>query len=320
MHAPPHAAGGPWLPAAVTLPSLRAGGIHTCLATIFTELGGTDPGVGYPEGDAHAAHTAGLAQLAVYQRWHEEGHVSLDGSIARPRLAILMECADPIRTPEEVHWWAQQGVIAIGMAWARGSRYAHPDKSADKVGLSNLGSALVREIDKAGLVHDVSHLSDAAFAQLLDLASGPIIASHSNCRAIVDPTGANQRHLTDAQIAHIVRRGGVIGLNLFSRFLVPGGWKGDTGPRATIAQTIAHIEHICNIAGHTYAVGLGSDMDGGFSASTLPEGIHTPSDLGVLLESLSARGWSDQDVQGFAHANWQRVFAKLLEPRAHLAS
>src|SRR5438128_424675 len=76
MTAAPEVAGGPDLPGCVTLPSLAAGNVRACLGTVFTELGGKNP-ASYPEGDATAAHRAGLAQIATYQSWAERGHVSL---------------------------------------------------------------------------------------------------------------------------------------------------------------------------------------------------------------------------------------------------
>jgi membrane dipeptidase len=306
--------GGPHVPAAVTFPELRTGGVAACLGTIFTEAGGTDT-VGYPVGDAEAAHAAGVRQLERYRRWEREGLMRLspdraalaqatDGPL---HVGILMECADPIRTPDEVPWWAAQGVLAIGMAWARGSRYAtgnSPESFGGGAGLTDLGRALVPEIDGAGLVHDASHLSDRAFAELAALSGGRIIASHSNCRTFL-ANGSDERlpfrHLTDEQVREIVRRGGVIGLVIYSRFL-----RADLGEhgRASIDDAMPHLDRICEIAGHRRAVGLGSDMDGGFCAERLPRGIDSAADLPRLLDALSARGWPDSDIHAFAWGNW----------------
>lgn len=326
---------GPFAPASVTLPELAAGNVRLALATVFTEPDGDDA-VAYPAGDAQRAHAVGRAQVEAYLTWRDLGLVSIDlpaclrsepgiGEIRggmgvasvvpvplEKRLArlsntlhigILIEGADPIRTPDELPWWKDRGACAVGLTWARTSRYAGGNTT--DLGITDLGRALVREIDRLGLVHDVSHLSDRSFAELLDLTDRRIIASHSNCRAIVDPSGANQRHLTDAQIRAIVQRGGVIGLNLFSKFLRPAGKEG----RATIAEAVAHVERVCDLAGSRAHVGLGSDADGGFSALALPEGINRPRDFDRLAEALAARGWSDDDVTGFAWKNWARFWA-----------
>lgn len=326
---------GPFPPASITLPDLGAGNVRFALATVFVEPDGTDA-VGYPAGDAARAHAVGRAQLEAYLTWRDAGvvlidvprclrsepgigeirggmgvasvvPVSLEKRIARLgntlHIGILIEGADPIRAPDELGWWAERGACAVGLAWARLSRYAGGNTT--DVGITDLGRALVREIDRLGLVHDVSHLSDRAFRDLLDLTDRRLIASHSNCRGIVDPSGRNQRHLTDEQIRRIVDRRGIIGLNLFSRFIRPAGADG----RATIDEAIAHIDRICDLAGSRLHVGLGSDADGGFSALNLPDGIDRPRDFVKLLDALSARGWSDDDIAGFAWKNWASFWA-----------
>ncbi|MCH8260936.1 MAG: membrane dipeptidase [Planctomycetes bacterium] len=118
-------------------------------------------------------------------------------------------------------------------------------------------------------------------------------------------TGDNQRHLRDDHIKAIGDRGGVIGLNLFSKFLVPDG-------RATIDDCVAHVEHVCELMGHRKGVGLGSDADGGFAANALPVDLDHPRKYGALLEPVQEAGWSDADLQGFCCANWTRVSAKAL--------
>jgi membrane dipeptidase len=337
-------------PAGATLPSLIEGRVRLCLGTIFTEPDGEGP-EGYPAGDVERAHTVGRAQLEAYLTWRDRAVISLDrlaalraqhaggsgglGEIragmgvsevvplstratlaripARPpiHLGILIENADIIKSPDQLAWWQERGVVAVGMAWAKSSRYAGGNRSSD--GLTPLGKDLVREMDRLGIVHDVSHLSDRAFADLCETTDKLLIASHSNCRAITDPSGANQRHLTDAQIVEIARRGGVIGLNLFSMFLTPRC--GESG-RATIDETIAHLERICELAGEGGGVGgrrhigLGSDMDGGFAADRLPKGINRPRDYQRLAEALADRHWSDADIDAFAAGNWMRVFGQ----------
>lgn len=318
----------PWPPASVTLDSLREGHVTRFLATIFTEAGGNDPGVSYPPGDAAAAHEAGVSQLQTYQSWHRVGLVHIDGTqqwggdevsrsqtTAPLRCSLLMECADPIRVPAELSWWVERGVRSIGLAWGNGSRYAagNTQDPATDPGLTPMGRELVREMDRLHVVHDVSHLSDRALDDLLAATNKPVIASHSNCRSLIArqplPPGAPkttlQRHLADDTIREIARRGGVIGLNLYSPFLIPGALR---TRRATVDEAMTHVEHICTLAGHTSAVGLGSDMDGGFSGAMLPEGIDRPSDLSRLVDAFSARGWSDEDIERFAWKNWTDFF------------
>ena len=107
-----------------------------------------------------------------------------------------------------------------------------------------------------GIIHDVSHLAEESFWQLLDISSGPVMASHSNCRAIV-PT---DRQLSDEMIGALISRGAVIGINFFDRFLLPPA---EIGRRADLGDVVRHIRHICDLAGNAQHVGLGTDMDGG---------------------------------------------------------
>jgi microsomal dipeptidase-like Zn-dependent dipeptidase len=147
-------------------------------------------------------------------------------------LGVLMECADPIRDPDELPWWVERGVVAIGLAWWRGSRYATGNgepSCTSGIGLTDLGRELVKRMDAQGVVHDASHLSDRALDDLFALTDKPVIASHSNCRALLG--GVNQRHLTDEAILEIGRRGGVIGLNLVKNFIRAGLNRADPNDR-----------------------------------------------------------------------------------------
>ncbi len=348
MLAPLDRGAEPHAPAAVTLEELKPdagrgwGGVRFALATVFAEPDGTGP-EGYPAGDVERAYRVGRAQLEVYLTWRDRGLVALDlGRVLRsepgvgeirggmgvaeaveapigrrveralsrrgPALhfGVLIENADPVRSPGELGWWVERGVVAVGLAWAKPSRYAGGNST--QLGLTDLGREMVAEMDRLGVVHDVSHLSDRALEELLGATDRAVIASHSNCRSLLGGggVGENQRHLRDETIAEIGRRGGVVGLNLFSRFLRAGIGEGE---RATVGECIAHVEHVCGVMGHRRGVGLGSDMDGGFSAASLPGGINRPRDLGRLAEGLRGRGWSDEEIEWFAWGNWARFWA-----------
>ncbi len=313
------AAGGPDLPAAVTLPSLRAGNVRYCLATVFTEPDGTDAACSYPAGDAEAAAAVGRRQLEVYEAWVKAGWMVLGaGGEAPLRAWILVEGADVLRGPEELPEWVGRGVAAIGLTWAKPSRYAGGNMT--DMGLTDLGRGMVGAMDALGILHDLSHLSDRASDELLSLTDRRVVASHSNCRNLIDDGSARgdgvppfQRHLRDEVIREIGRRGGVVGINLFSMFLIRGGAR---DRRATVEEAVAHIERVCELTGSRRHVGLGSDMDGGFSASKLPQGIDEPAGLGLLAEALQRGGWSGAEIEGFASENWLRVMREADAGRA----
>ncbi len=325
MHADLGDCRGRFQPPAVTLPSLSQGRVTACLGTVFTEA--TDPGNAesesgpytYPIGDADAAHRAGMRQLLLYRAWRDAGIISPMPLRARPaepstaplRLGVLVECADPITTPDELGQWVGLGVVAIGLAWWHQSRYAGgngTDHHQPGNGLTDLGRAMVQRMDELGVVHDLSHLSQRAVDDLLGATDATVMASHSNSRVLMgDPDSKpNQRHLNDETIIEIARRRGVIGLNLLGDFITPGLKKGE---RAKISDCVRHIEHVCALTGSRRHIGLGSDMDGGFGADGLPEGINTPADLTRITDALSQSGWNDDDIANFAHGNWERFWA-----------
>lgn len=302
----PAQAGGADAPGGITFPSLSAGNVQACLGTIFIEPDGSPEAIAYKSGDAVSANRAAKAQLDLYHHWRNQGLIRLmnapeSGRIDAPLLGILVEGADGIVSPDDLAWWVERGVVAIGLAWAKQTRYAGGNTT--QTGLTDLGRQLVKEMDRLNVVHDASHLSDAALNELFSLTDKPVIASHSNCRAIVDLPGEEprQRHLTDASIREISRRGGIIGVNLFSMFIIPGGKK---DRRATIDEWCEHVDHICAIVGDRKHVGLGSDADGGFSCLKQPEGINCPAEYHKLLEGLARRGWAQPDLEDFAWNNW----------------
>jgi membrane dipeptidase len=332
----PHA--GPDAPGCVSLSTLRSSPVRAALATVFIEpvehpshaqhtqpTPPHDSRVTYTAGNKHEAASIALAQLRTYQGWHREGLIELakQGSLRcstasqQPRIGILLEGADSLREPSDIAWWHAQGVVAVGLSWGNHSRYAagnadsRSGQTSPSLGLTPLGRELVPMLDELQIVHDVSHLADASLEELLSMTNARVVATHSNCRALLPekrtPAGQlNQRHLTDDSIREIARRGGVIGLNLFDAFLLPP--QSASGARATIDHAANHVLHICELLGHAKSVGLGSDMDGGFSRNRLPVGIECPQQLPALLEALASRGMPAQDIAAFAHTNWERVF------------
>ncbi|MGA1223978.1 MAG: dipeptidase [Phycisphaerales bacterium] len=297
-------------PFACTLDSLAEGQVRVAFGTIFTECGG-DPSkdrAAYRDSDdLEGAHRAGLLQLEWYEEMERAGAIDIirsaddleraaSGRSGRLGVVILMECADPIRSPEEVAWWHARGLRAVGLSWGYGSRYAGGNARAG--GLTPLGRRFVEALDAHAVLHDASHLSRAAFDDLLESTTRMVIASHSNAQTLLPD---NERHLTDAQIGAIRARDGWIGLNLYGRFLAHGR-------AATIDDCVAHTMHAARIAGFD-RVGLGSDLDGGFGRESLPEGIASPCDYARLIRALDEAGFAREGgtAAGFAHDNLLRA-------------
>lgn len=302
----------PGLPRGISIPALRRGRVRVFLGTIFTELGTESNAWSYRgHDDVEGAHAAGVRQLEAYEALERAGHLTLvrtaadldrcaaapDGSA--PGVVLLMEGADPIRSPDEAAWWHARGVRAVGLTWARGSRYAGGNATGGP--LTDLGRRLVAALDACGILHDASHLSDAAFEGLCDATPARIVATHSNCRALVAPS---ERHLTDAQVRTIADRDGMVGLNLYGKFLA-------SDRRATLSDAVRHVVHAASIAGRD-RVGLGSDFDGGFAPADCPEGCGRPEELPALAGALRTAGFAEAELSAFAHGNWLRTLRAAL--------
>ena len=218
-------------------------------------------------------------------------------------MLLLLEGADPIRDPSEIPWWFSRGLRAVGLAWKQ-TRYAGGTRAPGP--LTPEGIILAKALDSAGIIHDTSHLAEQSFWQLLDLTTGPVMASHSNCRSIV-PT---DRQLSDDMIRAISSRSGVIGINFYDKFLLPPDQYAKR--RATLADVVRHIKHICDLTGAATHVGIGTDMDGGLGRNEIPHEITTSADLPRIADALSSAGFTDKDVIAIMGANWRDFLARSL--------
>jgi membrane dipeptidase len=216
-----------------------------------------------------------------------------------------MEGADPVLTPGQVEEWFNAGLRIIGPAHYGPSPYARGHDMTG--GLFPQGPALLKEMERVGMILDVTHLSDQCFFEAVDIYGGPILASHHNCRALVD----NPRQLMDEQIKRIVQRGGVIGTALDAWMMVPGWMRGQSKPEeagAKLEIMVDHIDHVCQLAGNTRHAAIGTDLDGGFGREQSPYDLDTIADLQRVPEMLRRRGYKEQDVEQIMYGNWVRFF------------
>src|SRR5262249_47892800 len=147
---------------------------------------------------------------------------------------------------------------------------------------------------------------EESFWQALERFGGPVIASHSNCRALV-PT---DRHLSDQMIRAIAERDGVIGTVLANQFLV-SGWTPAAGP-VTLEAVVRHIDRICQLTGSARHSALGSDFDGGFGVESTPDAFDSIADLSKLAGALAQRDYSPADIEGILGGNWLRFLSHAL--------
>ena len=262
------------------------------------------------------AYALGQKQLSYYQNLTNNPHLTLvttkrtlqdviNGDY-RLGLVISMEGADPILFPAHLHEWVSGGLRVIGLAHGR-TRYS--GGTGEPGPLTPLGRELLAEMEREPLILDLSHMAEASFFEALELFHGPVIATHSNCRALI-PT---DRHLSDEMIRAIVKRGGVIGIALFNRFL-RADWveTGRVKERVTLADFVKQVNHIRDLIGGTSHVGIGSDFDGGFGSESIPSEMDTATDLPKIADTLAHAGYSDLDISGIMGANWLNFIRKTL--------
>jgi membrane dipeptidase len=310
----------------VGLPDLLGGGVGLVFGTLFT-LPASAMSSDLPRERVYTtpeeAHAQAVEQLEVYRRLAAgRADVSLIATRAelaelraawargerRLGLVVLMENGDPIREPGEAAWWAAQGVRIVGPAW-QATRYCGGTKMPGP--LTPLGRALMPELERAGLVLDVSHMAEESFWQALDRFGGAVIASHSNCRALA-PERSADRHLSDQMIKALIERDAVIGAVLFNGFIAAEYQNDDPKRRFPVARLVRHIDHICQIAGSARHCAIGSDLDGGLGQEHIPAEIDSCADLHLLAEGLLAAGFRQADVDLIMGGNWLRTLEKTL--------
>jgi len=203
-----------------------------------------------------------------------------------------------------------RGVRYLTLTWSNTNDWA--DASGDEPrhgGLSRFGHEVVRELNRLGMLVDVSHASDETFWDSLAVTTKPVIASHSSARALADVP----RNLSDEMLRAVADNGGVVMVNFGGAFLDPrkagvGRVLWDVlvhlGPSITpLALLLDHIEHVARVAGVDH-VGLGSDFDG---TLFLPEGASDVAGFPNVTAGLAARGWSDGALRKLLGENVLRV-------------
>ena len=311
-------------------PELRKAGVAVCLATVLARV---KPDV--PPGDRQrrrciddghpaAAHATAQGQLAVYRLLESQGEIAFLRTADelrrhwrrwqsphddKPPLGIIlaMEGADPIVSPRQCESWWQDGLRSLSLAHYGRSRYAVG--SGIEGPLTAEGRELLAEMERVGMILDVTHLSEPGFTEALELFGGPVMASHNNCRTLVP----GDRQFSDEQVRRLVERDTVIGVALDAWMLHPGWQKGRTPRDAVRIDTVCdHLDHICQLAGDCRHAAIGSDLDGGYGTEQTPAGLDSIADLQKLGEILARRGYSDEDIDAVFHGNWLRFFERHL--------
>lgn len=251
------------------------------------------------------------------------------------------------------------GVRYMTLTWSNTNEWADSSGDLDDArvehhgGLTGLGREVVREMNRLGMMVDVSHVSDATFWDVLKTTHAPIIASHSSARALTD----SPRNLTDEQLRAVATNNGVVMVNFYPAFLSDAwreGWaataaereplyavaaapfleRGEPVPygvplavdRAFYAERLSetlplvpfealidHLDHVARVAGIDH-VGLGSDFDG---FALLPDGLKSAADLPKITEALEERGYTAEQLRKLLGGNLLRVFGDVVDEAAN---
>jgi membrane dipeptidase len=184
------------------------------------------------------------------------------------------------------------GVRSMGLVWNQRNLIADGvGERRTRGGLTTFGVEVVREMNRLGMIVDVSHLTDEGFYDVIETSRAPIMATHSNARAVCD----HPRNLTDDQIRTLAVNGGVMGINFAPAFVR----KED----ANVEAVLDHVDHVVGLVGPDH-VGLGSDFDG---IGPPPRGLSDPTCLWRLTEGLMKRGYAADDIRKVLGGNHLRV-------------
>lgn len=190
---------------------------------------------------------------------------------------------------------------AVALTWNWENEIGYPGSGGSEKGLKPFGRELVAEMDRRGILTDVSHLNDAGFWDVVKLSALPPIATHSNLRWLCDVS----RNLTREMARAIIDRGGFIGMNFYSAFLAKDG-------TPTIDDVVRHIDALMELGGED-VLGFGSDFDG---ISAWPEGLATPADFPNLIDALRRHGYTEPQIEKIAWKNYWRVLKQAEKHRA----
>jgi len=303
--------------ATVSLGELRKGNIGLVVATQiarYVDKSSALPGWNSPE--QAWAQTQG--QLAYYKALEREGelnpirnltelnaHLSYwennSDTLKKIGYILSLEGADSIVSLEYLEIAHAYGLRSLGPAHYGPGRYAQGTNATG--GLGPTGRPLLAKMKELNIILDATHLCDDSFWEAMEHHDGPVWASHQNSRTLVD----HNRQFTDAQFKELFTRKAVIGMPLDAWMMIPDWVRGKSTPQNTglvLNHMIDHVDHICQLAGNTDHVGLGTDLDGGFGREQCPSDLETIADLQKIPQLLSQRGYSDMDIKKFAHQNW----------------
>jgi membrane dipeptidase len=303
--------------ATTSFPDLVNGNVRVVFGTLWVNPCSSTFKIKPCYSTADEAHAQAKTQLEYYRQMERRGIISIIKTRAQleeivistsPKigLVVLMEGADPIRTPAEARDWYKEGLRIVAPAWSA-TRYSGGTKAPGP--LTKDGVNLIEEMESCCFILDCAHFSEQSFFEALDKFHGNVIASHVNSRMFCD----TDRHLSDDMIRALTSKGGVIGNVLYNGFL-DGNWtKQNPKSAVTLSQVVKNIVHVCDVSRSKEHSGIGSDLDGGFGYESIPLELDTSADLYKIGDVLRTEAnFSDKEVAGVLGGNFLRILRQAL--------
>lgn len=284
----------------VDLPRLRAGGVTAQIFACFVPIHQYHRGA-----TRYALHMVDVLHQALDtypdQLLLAAGAADIRRAQAEGKVAAILglEGAEPLSDSLALlRSFYRLGVRVLGLTWNFRNEVADGVmQGANALGLSPFGLQVVEECNRLGVLIDVSHLAPAGLEDVLRVSRQPVIASHSNARALCD----HPRNLTDAQIEAIAARGGLVGVTFVDSFLHK------PAAEATIEHVLDHVDHLLRVAGPQQVM-VGSDFDG----ADMPQGLEDATHYPALAAGMAARGHSEAVIRGVLGLNFLRVFEQVV--------
>lgn len=218
-------------------------------------------------------------------------------NIGKAAAFLSIEGAELLASESHIAKAYQAGVRMVSLSWNNRNAYACGATTNNQEGLSLRGKDLLKELCTMGVIIDVSHLSEKGFWDVCRTIDCPFIASHSDSYVL----RPHPRNLTDEQFTEIARRGGLVGINFYTPFLIDSA-------ESTLDNVVDHIERFIGLAGEKN-IALGCDLDG---CTSLPIGIKYLCDISRLAERMRSRGFSEEAVNNIFYNNAFSFVQKML--------
>lgn len=327
---------------AIDIPRLQEGGVHAPFFALWVPT--------YYKGSEAVRRTLDFrdAMQRVFDKYPDRIELAtsardIERIVAQKKIAAVLTVEGGHQIDNDLsvlRMYRRMGILSMTLTHFRNNDWA--DSSTDKPehnGLTPFGKDVVREMNRIGMIVDISHVSDKTFYDALQVTTKPVIASHSSCRAYSDVP----RNMTDDMLSALAKNGGVVGVNFSASFLnqqdaedlkkfvaqanamepnltgtaldeyaaKDDAQSGIAHPRignATVEDAARCIDHVVKVAGIDH-VGIGSDFDG---IPMVPRGLEDVSKMPNLTTALLRRGYSEQDIQKIMGGNFLRVIREVV--------